>query len=153
MKFLPLLFCILSVFTKINAFVTPTAVLSSTKLLTLQATVEEASGSDSGAETGDPKEYIARRIIVEGDVQGGYYRSCVLNEGGRFRRLVGTMSPPDDTKRAEIYVEGKRNVVEGFVRWCKKSSKNVGLSQLITVAEVMKEEPTGLYDDFYVKTK
>ena len=25
-------------------------------------------------------EVIARRIIVTGDVQGGYYRSCVLNE-------------------------------------------------------------------------
>ena len=74
----------------------------------------------------DNSEIIARRIIVIGDVQGGYYRSCVLNEVGfpllvvpnvkgahtlitsqasRFRRLVGTMSPPDSTKEAEIYVE------------------------------------------------
>lgn len=53
----------------------------------------------------DPNEIIARRIVVEGDVEGGYYRSCVRNEAGRFRRLSGTMTPPDDTKVAEIYVE------------------------------------------------
>ena len=34
--------------------------------------------SVNGAE--DPDEIVARRIIVKGDVQGGYYRSCVLNE-------------------------------------------------------------------------
>lgn len=28
----------------------------------------------------DDNELVARRIIVTGDVQGGYYRSCVLNE-------------------------------------------------------------------------
>ena len=40
----------------------------------------------------------------KGDV-GGYYRTCVLNEAGKFRRLTGTMSDPDDSKTAEIYVE------------------------------------------------
>jgi hypothetical protein len=30
----------------------------------------------------DPDEVVARRIIVTGDVQGGYYRSCVQNEVG-----------------------------------------------------------------------
>lgn len=34
----------------------------------------EAEGGD------DQNEIVARRIIVKGDVQGGYYRSCVLNE-------------------------------------------------------------------------
>ena len=58
--------------------------------------------SDGGA---DQAELIARRIVVVGDVNGGYYRSCVKNEGSRFRNLVGTMTPPDDNDRAEIYVE------------------------------------------------
>jgi len=74
-----------------------------------------------------------------------------LSQAGRFRNLVGTMSPPDDTDEAEIYVEGKRKMVEGFVRWCKKS--DVGLSQVIRVADVVDEEPTGLYDEFYVKVR
>ena len=33
-------------------------------------------------------------------------------QGGRFRRLLGTMTPPDDTDTAEIYVE----VREGWSR-------------------------------------
>jgi hypothetical protein len=35
--------------------------------------VSESSGGDSS-------EVIARKIIVTGDVDGGYYRSCVKNE-------------------------------------------------------------------------
>ncbi|KAL3827617.1 hypothetical protein ACHAXA_000490 [Cyclostephanos tholiformis] len=99
----------------------------------------------------DPSEIIARRIVVTGDVNGGYYRSCVKNEASRFRKLIGNMSPPDeDTKRAEIYVEGKRKMVDGFVRWCKRG--DVGLSQSIVVESVSEEFPTGMYDDFYVHT-
>ena len=40
-------------------------------------------------------------------------------------------------------------MVESFCRWCKRS--DVGLSQTITVSEVLEEDATGLYDDFYVK--
>ncbi len=99
--------------------------------------------------------------------------------------MVGTMTPPDDTDEAEIYVkvciikslerdcprcyffawtchlideftfvertQGKRKMVDGFVRWCKKG--DVGLSQQATVSDVKDEEPTGLYDGFYAKTK
>lgn len=42
-------------------------------------------------------------------------------------------------------------MVDGFVRWCKRA--DVGLSQEMTVTEVLEEDPTGLYDDFYVKTR
>lgn len=109
------------------------------------------SSSTDGEAGGDPEEIVTANIKVSGDV-GGYYRACVLNEAGKFRRLVGTMSPPDDRKEAEIYVEGKRKMVEGFVRWCKRSK--VGLNQLTQVNEVVYgDEPLGLYDDFYCRTK
>mmetsp|Transcript_2141 Transcript_2141/g.5036 ORF Transcript_2141/g.5036 Transcript_2141/m.5036 type:complete len:155 (+) Transcript_2141:157-621(+) len=101
----------------------------------------------------DPDDIIARRVVVTGDVDGGYYRSCVKNEASRFRTLIGTMSPPNDDdggKRAEIYVEGKRKFIEGFVRWCERG--DVGLSQAIKVESVSDESPTGLFDDFYVQT-
>mmetsp|Transcript_1700 Transcript_1700/g.2440 ORF Transcript_1700/g.2440 Transcript_1700/m.2440 type:complete len:180 (-) Transcript_1700:296-835(-) len=107
------------------------------------------SSSESDA---DPNETIGRRIIVSGDVNGGYIRTCIINEAGRFRKLIGTMSPPEDSDTAEIYVEGKRRQVEGFLRWCKKGSNKVGLSQKLTVVDVSDEVPTGLYDGFYVKT-
>mmetsp|Transcript_11277 Transcript_11277/g.15800 ORF Transcript_11277/g.15800 Transcript_11277/m.15800 type:complete len:144 (+) Transcript_11277:116-547(+) len=122
-----------------QAFVAPTT-------LRFAANTKLYSSSDAA----DPNEVVGRRIIVTGDVQGGYYRACVNNEAGKFRRLIGTMTPPDDTNEAEIYVEGKRKMVDGFVRWCQKG--NVGLSQITVVKEVIDEVPTGLYDGFYVKT-
>lgn len=103
---------------------------------------------------GNPDEMIAAKIKVSGDVHGGYYRSCVTNEAGKFRRLVGRMTDPDDSKTAEIYVEGKRKMVEGFVRWCEKADKKIAMNQKITVDEISyDEEPTGLYEGFYCKTK
>ncbi len=78
----------------VNAFVSPKSPLSAFDFRIA------AESSDN-----NPDEIVARRIIVEGDVQGGYYRSCVRNEAGRFRRLSGTMTPPDDSGTAEIYVE------------------------------------------------
>lgn len=66
----------------------------------------------------DPNDVVARRILVEGDVDGGYYRSCVRNEAGRFRRLYGTMSPPDGSRKGEIYVEVS----------CERNSRTVSSS-------------------------
>ena len=71
----------------------------------LHAAAAGTTAKYTSAEGSDPKEIIARKIIVCGDVDGGYYRSCVKNEGSRFRQLCGTMSPPDDSKKAEILVE------------------------------------------------
>jgi hypothetical protein len=42
-----------------------------------ETTKKEQSTS---SQSEDPNEIVARRIIVKGDVQGGYYRACVLNE-------------------------------------------------------------------------
>lgn len=101
---------------------------------------------------GDANELIGRRITVTGDVNGGYVRTCIINEASKFRGLIGTMSPPDDdSDTAEIYIEGKRKMVEGFIRYCDKGSKKVGLSQKLAVKEVQEEIPTGLYDGFYAK--
>jgi hypothetical protein len=46
--------------------------------------------------------------------------------------------------------QGKRNLVDGFIRWCQRGK--VGLNQNVNVKDVVEEDPTGLYDDFYVKT-
>jgi len=78
----------------VNAFVSPKSP---------QSAFDFSIAAESSEST--PDDIVARRIIVEGDVEGGYYRSCVRNEAGRFRRLSGTMTPPDDSGTAEIYVE------------------------------------------------
>lgn len=62
------------------------------------------------------------------------------------------MSPPDlNSDEAEIYVEGKQKMVDGFIRWCERG--NVGLNQQASVSAVLEEDPTGMYDEFYAKTK
>lgn len=108
--------------------------------------------SNDNDDNDDEEDLVAKRIVVKGDVQGGYVRACVLNEAGRFRRLVGTMTDPDPSSdTAEIYIEGKGKLVDGFVRWCQRGK--VGLSQTLTVLDIVDEEPTGLYESFYCKTK
>lgn len=117
------------------------------------AKATKATTTTDADASADAAEIVGRRITVTGDVNGGYIRTCIMNEASVFRKLIGTMSPPDSTSStAEIYVEGKKKNVEGFIRWCKKASNKVGLSQRMDVQEVVEEEPTGLYDGFYVKT-
>jgi len=139
------LLCSSSWLVQVQAFVSPIYPSSQHHAFDFRVAAESETGDN------DPNEIVARRISLEGDVAGGYYRSCVRNEAGRFRRLCGTMTPPDDSRQAEIYVEGKRKMVEGFCRWVKKS--DVGLSQTITVSDVLEEDPTGLYDEFYVQIR
>lgn len=45
------------------------------------------AASSTSTEGGDPSEIIARKIVVCGDVDGGYYRSCVKNEVGCISRV------------------------------------------------------------------
>ena len=81
--------------------------------LTLGMAADDSSGAD-------PNEIVGKRIIVTGDVNGGYLRTCISNEAGRFRRLLGTMSPPDDGGEAEIYVEVSctpARIVAGHLGW------------------------------------
>jgi hypothetical protein len=81
MKLFRLVFFALHLSIAVHAFSPPSVPF--VKLSTpegLYATTEESSDSAGVIESGEPKELIARRIVVEGDVQGGYYRSCVLNE-------------------------------------------------------------------------
>jgi len=82
---------------------TSQTVSSSMVAVTRQSLVLGVAADDSSG--GDPDEIVGKRIIVTGDVNGGYLRTCISNEAGKFRRLLGTMSPPDDGDEAEIYVE------------------------------------------------
>ena len=44
------------------------------------ATALHARGEQYGDASADQNEVIARKITLVGDVDGGYYRSCVKNE-------------------------------------------------------------------------
>lgn len=138
--------------TKLTRVIGTTTTTTRLAMIASDATKSSSEIMPKEGEEEDDDELVAKRLIVSGDVQGGYVRACVLNEAGRFRRLVGTMTDPDRTSdKAEIYVEGKRKLVDGFVRWCQRGK--IGLSQKLQVLEVIDEEPTGLYESFYCKTK
>jgi hypothetical protein len=51
---------------------------------TARTPVSAASSDNSNGDSSDA--IVARRIVVKGDVQGGYYRTCVLNEVRYMRR-------------------------------------------------------------------
>lgn len=55
----------------VEAF-SPFPPLSQSSISTISTSLADGSG--------EPSDMVARRIIVTGDVHGGYYRSCVKNE-------------------------------------------------------------------------
>lgn len=75
MKLFSLALLLLTCYQSVHGFMTQS---SAVDRVTMLSSTAETSGSDKA--TTDPTELIAKRIVVEGDVQGGYFRSCVLNE-------------------------------------------------------------------------
>ena len=70
----PLLLILLSIASSTFGFTAPS---QNQRLTPPSARYATASTTEGG---GDPSEVIARKIVVCGDVDGGYYRSCVKNE-------------------------------------------------------------------------
>jgi predicted deacetylase len=73
---------------QVHAFVSPQYPSSSSSQQQQQQVFDFRVSAESGTGETDPKEIIARRIIVEGDVEGGYYRSCVRNEVGTQHKIT-----------------------------------------------------------------
>jgi hypothetical protein len=74
MKHAFLLLCLILITSstlRVGAF-SPFPPLSQSRMSTTATYLAEGSGESS--------DMVARRIIVTGDVHGGYYRSCVKNE-------------------------------------------------------------------------
>ena len=77
---LPLAICLCCVcVSSVTAFSGPAVVARQQQQQQQQRTILTVTEAANG-EHGDSAEIVARRIVVKGDVQGGYYRSCVLNE-------------------------------------------------------------------------
>eukprot|EP00984_Skeletonema_dohrnii_P030012 scaffold21084_cov78-Skeletonema_dohrnii-CCMP3373.AAC.1 len=144
----PLLLILLSIASSTFGFTANNPSQKNQRLTPPSARYAAASSTEGG---GDPSEVIARKITVCGDVDGGYYRSCVKNEIEVDIILTTRFSFKSSWHNKHREVDsGRRKMVDGFVRWCERG--NVGLSQRITVESVKVEDPTGLYDDFYVPT-
>ena len=83
---------------QVHAFVSPRYPSSSLSSQQQQVFDFRVSAESGTGET-DPKEIIARRIIVEGDVEGGYYRSCVRNEVGNQHKTITQRSKRKEKER------------------------------------------------------
>jgi len=68
------LLCSSSWLVQVQAFVSPIYPSSQHHAFDFRVAAESETGDN------DPNEIVARRISLEGDVAGGYYRSCVRNE-------------------------------------------------------------------------
>lgn len=71
--------CCCSIVSSVTAFTGPAVVVARQHQQQQHRTISSLSVAANG-EHDDSGEIVARRIVVKGDVQGGYYRSCVLNE-------------------------------------------------------------------------
>ena len=79
----PLLLILLSIASSTFGFTAPSQ--KNQRLTPPSARYATASTTEGG---GDPSEVIARKIVVCGDVDGGYYRSCVKNEVCLFHHIM-----------------------------------------------------------------
>ena len=77
-------------------------------------------------------------IIVEGQVQGPYYRTICKNEVVFNRKLNGYLKEKEHNI-TELVIEGPQSKLESFIRWCRKGP---GLSQYVNVKEVIWQNNT-----------
>lgn len=83
-------------------------------------------------------------VLVEGRVQGVYYRSYTL-DAARALGVTGWVRNRRDG-RVEAVFEGDEEAVRKMVQWCWKGSP----SSRVTNVEVNWEKPTGEFEDFSV---
>ena len=88
---------------------------------------------------------IRAHIVVEGKVQGVYFRSYVSEEAKKLN-LTGWVRNLEDG-RVEIVVEGTRDDVRTIVAWCHKGPTPARVSEV----KVDWQEYSGKYRAFSVR--
>jgi acylphosphatase len=81
---------------------------------------------------------VRRKVLVEGDVQGVFYRDECRREAERLGLAGSARNMPDG--RVEVVLEGDQSAVEQMVSWCQQGSSRAR----VTDVEVNEEEPKGL---------
>ena len=89
---------------------------------------------------------IARlHIVIEGIVQGVFYRASTIEESSKLG-LTGWVKNCSDG-RVEAVFEGEIDKIEQIVEWCKKGPPGAVVSNVETIWE----QATGNYDSFTIK--
>ncbi len=90
------------------------------------------------------KKLIRIRLIIEGRVQGVWFRESTRREASRLGLFGRVMNRPDG--KVEVLAEGPEEKIEGLVAWCHHGPSTA------RVQKVQKyEEPwTGEFDSFEI---
>lgn len=81
---------------------------------------------------------MRRKVLVEGDVQGVFFRDECKRQAQRLG-VAGSARNLSDG-RVEVVIEGDESAVDQMVSWCRQGSSR----SEVTGAEVSEEEPQGL---------
>lgn len=85
-----------------------------------------------------PTDVVARRVIVDGHVQGVFFRdSCARR--ARAEGVAGWVRNRGDG-RVEAWFEGRPQAVEKLVEWCRQGPRHAS----VTSVEMHEDSPAGL---------
>lgn len=84
-------------------------------------------------------------IIVQGMVQGVFFRAATVTEAKRLGLTGWVANRPDGT--VEIVAEGEESAVEKLAQWSKRGPSSARVEN----TKNEKIEPTGNYDSFSIK--
>ena len=90
-------------------------------------------------------EIMRLHIVIEGIVQGVFYRASTIEESSKLD-LTGWVKNCSDG-RVEAVFEGEIDKIEQIVEWCKKGPPGAVVSNVETIWE----QATGDYDSFTIK--
>lgn len=85
-----------------------------------------------------PTEVVARRVVVDGHVQGVFFRDSCARQA-RAEGVAGWIRNRGDG-RVEAWFEGRPQAVEKLVEWCRQGPRHA----TVTAVEVHGDSPAGL---------
>ena len=90
-------------------------------------------------------EIVRLHIVIEGRVQGVFFRASTIEESCKLGLTGWVKNCPDG--RVEAVFEGDIDKIEQVLEWCKKGP----LGAVVKNVETIWEQATGDYDSFSIK--
>ena len=92
----------------------------------------------------EEKEKVRAHVIIEGRVQGVFFRAHTQNEA-RLRKVTGWVKNSYDGK-VEAVFEGEKNAVHALIDWCHTGSPHA----LVKNVEIRWEDYQGEFSSFSI---
>jgi len=91
-----------------------------------------------GVISGDIMENIRVNLIIEGRVQGVWFRESTRRQAVALRLTGWVRNRPDGT--VEALIEGPEREVEAMVSWCRKGPPSARVTNIRRTSEVWQGE-------------